>query len=335
MADLKTKYAGLDLKNPLIIGASKFGAQIDRIKKAEESGIAALVAPSLFEEQINLESLARKNEMAQYHNVDPEIASVFPEGAEDASPKEHYYWLRKAKEEVEMPIIGSLNCINPEKWLEFATEMEQTGIDALELNFYHTPGDFERDATDVEKEQIEITKQIVEKLNIPVTVKLSYFYTNTLNFIKELDNTGVAGVVLFNRLFQPDVDVQNIEHISPFKLSTGTEKGIALRFAGLLHNEINASIASNTGFYFGEDIVRAILMGADAAQLVSTFVVNGLPFAKIILQDMENWMELNKFNSIDEFKGKLSKANTADKMVYKRAQYIDMLFNKSDIFFNG
>lgn len=335
MANLETKYAGLNLKNPIIIGASKFGAQMDRIKRAEESGAAALVAPSLFEEQINLQELAQKNKMAQYSDIDPEITSIFPESAEDVGPEEHFFWLRKASETFSMPIIGSLNCINREKWVDYAVKMEQTGIAAIELNFYFTPTEFDKDASEVEKEQIEITKEIVEKLNIPVTVKLSYFYTNTLNFIKKLDETGVAGVVLFNRLFQPDVDVQNVEHISPFKLSTGSEKGIALRFAGLLHDKINASIAANTGLYFGEDVVRAILMGADAAQLVSTFIVNGLPFTKIILQDIEHWMEKNQFASIDEFKGKLSRDNTVNKMVYKRAQYIDTLFNKSETFFNG
>lgn len=331
MIDLSTQYAGLNLKNPIILGSSKLTAHLDRIKMAEQAGVAAIVAASLFEEQINLQNLLDKKKMEQFTNIDHEISNLFPESSGEAGPEEHLFWLRKTKEEVKIPVIASLNAINAETWIDYALKMEQTGVDALELNFFHIPSDYDKTAAEVEAGQIAIIKEIVAKVKIPVTVKLSYFYSNTLNFIKQVSETGVAGVVLFNRLFQPDVDINKEQHVSPFKLSNGTEKGLALRYAGLLYNNIKPSIASNTGFYFGEDVIKAILMGADAVQLVSTFIVNNLVFNKTILSDISSWMEEHEYAKIDDFRGKLSKANTPDLLTYKRAQYVDLLFNSEKI----
>lgn len=332
MKNLETKYAGLELKNPVIIGASKLTANLDRIKLAEDNGAAAIVAPSIFEEQINLESYFQSEKLEELNNIDAEISRMFPE-ITHAGPEEHLYWLRKTKETVSIPVIGSINCVEADTWLKYAKLVEETGVDALELNFYHVPYSFDSEAIDIENEQIEITKKIVENAKIPVTVKLSYFYSNPLNFIKKIDATGIKGLVLFNRLFQPDVNQSKIEHFAPFKLSTGSEKGISLRYAGLLFGKgLNSDLALNTGYFFGEDVIKGLLMGGDAVQVVSSLIMNGIPYLKNIISDIDSWMAEHGYNSIEEFKGKLSKKNTLDPFVYKRAQYINLLFNSDKTF---
>ncbi len=331
MLDLTTKYAGLELKNPIVLGSSKISAMIPRIKEAEKAGIAAVVAPSLFEEQINYQNLMHQKTMENFLDVDSEMQDLFPDGLDDAGPNEHLYWLKKSKEEVDIPIIASLNCVNKETWLDYAKKIEETGVDAIELNFYHVPMEFDKTAAEVEEEQLDIIKTIVDVLKIPVTVKLSFFYSNSLNFIKRISETGVAGVILFNRLFQPSVDIKNERHLAAFKMSVGTEKGIALRYAGLLHGNIDSSIISNTGFYYGEDVIAALLMGADAVQAVSTFIVNGVDHVQTMLKDIRSFMEEHNYEKLEDFRGKISHNNTQDKMVYKRGQYVDMLFNSEKI----
>jgi dihydroorotate dehydrogenase (fumarate) len=331
MLDLTTKYAGLELKNPIVLGASKLSAMLPRIKEAEKAGVAAIVAPSLFEEQINYKNLIHQKTMENFLDIDSEMQHLFPDGLDDAGPNEHLYWLKKTKEEIEIPVIASLNCVNKETWIEYSKKIEETGVDAIELNFFHVPDEFDKTATEIEEDQLDTIKTIVNELNIPVTVKLSFFYSNSLNFIKRVSEAGVAGVILFNRLFQPSVKIETEEHISPFKMSVGSEKGISLRYAGLLHGEIDASIISNTGFYFGEDIVAAILMGADAVQAVSTFIVNRIEYVATMLKDIRLFMENHNYQKLDDFRGKLARKNVKDKIIYRRGQYVDMLFHSEKI----
>ncbi len=330
MADLKTMYMGLELKNPIIVGACNLTLDLDTAAKLEKQGAAAIVFKSLFEEQINLESMQMEEELAEYNERHAEMISLFP-NVKHAGPEEHLDKLSKLKEAVKIPVIGSLNCINHDTWVEYATEMEKTGVDALELNFYATPRDFKTTSQEIEKEQIRILEEVKNKVKIPVSVKISPFYSNPLELIYKMDKAGVDGFVLFNRLFQPDIDIEKQDHHYPFNLSQAGDYRLPLRYTGLLHGEIKGSVCSNTGIFKGEDVVRMILAGADSVQVVSTLYKNKAEYIQTMLKDINNWMDDKGYKTLDEFRGKLSKANVKAPFAYRRAQYVDLLMKPVEV----
>ena len=331
MAELKTTYSGLELKNPIIIGANNMVKKLNSLKKWEIEGAAAIVYKSLFEEQIQLESLEMDESMDEYSERSAEMTSLFPD-IEHAGPKEYLVNLKAAKQAVSIPVIASLNAVYKETWVEYAQLIEETGVDAIELNFYAVPVDFDKSAEEIENQQIENLKAIKKKVKIPVSVKLSTFYSSPLQFIKKLDDAGVDGLVLFNRFFQPEIDVYNEKHFFPYDLSSQSDNKLALRFSGLLHGNINASICANGGIYYGEDVVKMLLAGADAVQVVSTLYKNKDGIISKLIEDLEAWMDKKNYSTINDFKGKLSKKNINDPFAYKRAQYIDILMNSDNIF---
>jgi dihydroorotate dehydrogenase (fumarate) len=331
MVDLKTKYLGLELKNPVILGASNLVAKPDNIKRAEQAGAAAIVYKSLFEEQIQLESAQMDDELEEYNERNAEMVKLFPT-IEHAGPEEHLLNLRKVKESVKIPVIASLNAIYEESWIEYARLLEQTGVDALEFNFYYIPHDTKTDGRDVKNQQLDILKAVKSKVKLPISVKMSPFYANPLNVVAQMDKLGVNGFVLFNRLFQPDIDIDKEQHFSPFNLSNPDDNKLSLRFAGLLYGTISGSICSNTGIYSGADVVKMILAGADCVQIVSTVYKNNAEYISTILRDLQTWMESKNYIKLNDFKGKLSNKNLNDPFVYKRAQYIDLLLKSDQIF---
>jgi dihydroorotate dehydrogenase (fumarate) len=331
MVDLKTKYLGLELKNPVILGASNLVTKLDNLKRAEEAGAAAVVYKSLFEEQIQLESAQMDDQLEEYNERNAEMVKLFPT-IEHAGPEEHLINLRKVKETLGIPVIASLNALYTESWIDYAQQLEQTGVDALEFNFFYIPRDTQTDGRDVNNQQIEIIKAVRPKVKLPISVKLSPFYANPLNIISQMDKIGVDGFVLFNRLFQPDIDIEREQHFSPFNLSSPDDNKLSIRFAGLLYDQIQASICSNTGIYTGSDVVKMILAGADCVQVVSTVYKNKIEYISTILKDLEKWMESKNYSRLSEFRGKLSQKNTNDPFVYKRAQYIDLLLKSEQIF---
>jgi len=330
MTDLKTNYMGIALKNPIVVGASNMVNDIENIKKLEKAGAAAIVYKSLFEEQIHLESIEMQSEMEQYNERHAEMVTLFPH-VEHAGPKEHLLNLRKAKESVSIPVIASLNAIFKETWVEYAKQIEETGVDGLELNFYSVPREFDQVSAEIEKQQIEAFKSVKNAVGIPVSVKLSPFYANPLNFIKALDEAGADAFILFNRLFQPDIDIDAEKHSTNFGLSSPVDNQLPLRFAGLLYNNIEASIVSNSGIFTGNDVAKMILAGANAVQVVSTVYKNKIEQVSVMLDELTNWMEKKYYRSIDEFRGKLSNKSINDPFVYKRAQYVDILLKSTDI----
>jgi len=330
MVDLKTSYLGIELKNPVIVGASNLVTKLDHIKKAEQAGAAAIVYKSLFEEQIQLESAQLDDELEEYNERNAEMVKLFP-SIEHAGPEEHLVNLRKAKESVRIPVIASLNAIYQESWVEYAKMIEQTGVDALELNFYYVPHDTTTDGRDVNEQQLIILKAVKDAVKLPVSVKLSPFYANPLNIVAQMDKLGVKGFVLFNRLFQPDIDIDKMEHFTPFLLSNQDDNRLALRFAGLLYGTIKGSVCSNTGIYTGSDVIKMILAGADCVQVVSTVYKNKVEYLSTLLKDIENWMESKNFKKLNDFRGKLSHQKLNDPFVYKRAQYIDLLLKSDQI----
>ena len=331
MADLKTKYLGIELKNPVILGASNLVTNIDNIKRAEQAGIGAVVYKSLFEEQIQLETAQLDDALDEYAERHAEMVSLFP-NLQHAGPEEHLLNLRKVKENIKIPVIASINAIYKETWVEYAKLIEQTGVDAIELNFYAVPRNMDMDGRDINENQIEVLKAVRSDVKLPVSVKLSPFYANPLNIIGKMDKAGVNGFVLFNRLFQPDIDIEKEAHYTPYGISHPEDNRLALRFAGLLFGTIKANICSNTGIFTGDDIIRMILAGADCVQVVSTVYKNKIDYISTIIADINKWMDKKGYQKIIDFKGKLSNRNINDPFVYKRAQYIDLLLKSEEIF---
>ncbi|PIF05234.1 MAG: dihydroorotate dehydrogenase [Draconibacterium sp.] len=331
MADLSTTYMGLKLKNPLILGASNLVVKLDTIKEIEKAGIGAIVYRSLFEEQIQLESIQMEEELSEYDNRGPEMTNLFP-GLEHAGPKEHLYNLEKLKKSVNVPVIASLNAIYDPTWVEYARELEKTGVDALEINLYAVPGYFEVTGKSLEDKQVQVVKSVKNAVNIPVSVKISMFYSNPLNFIKKIDEAGADAYVLFNRFFQPEIDIEKEEYYYPWELSNPKDLMVSLRFAGLLYGNLDGSICASRGIYDANDVIKMILAGADTVQMVSTIYRNRPSVVAEILNNINKWMDSKGYKSLDDFRGKLSRKNLKDPFAYQRAQYVDILMKSEEVF---
>jgi dihydroorotate dehydrogenase (fumarate) len=331
MAKLTTQHMGVTLKNPLILGACNLSNNLQKLKEAEEAGVSAVVYRSLFEEQIQLEDNELSNQLEAYDDRNAEMINLFPK-IEHGGPKEHIHNLKQVIEALTIPVFASLNAVYKESWVEYSKLLEEAGVAGLELNFFAVPRDFEKSGHDVILQQIDFLKAVKAAVKVPVSVKLSPFYTNVLKTIKDLDSAGADAFILFNRLFEPDIDVEAEKHVSPWNLSTHSDHRLAIRYIGLTHGNIGASVAANNGIYEGIDIVKMILAGASAVQSVSTFYHNGVGHATEMLKELEQWMDRKGYDSIESFRGKLSSNSINDPFVYKRAQYIDMLLKSEEHF---
>ena len=332
MDKLKVKFMGLDLKNPVIVGASNMVTDTDKLKKAEEEGAAAIIYKSLFEEQIQLERYQMDESLSQYDDLHAEMITSHP-NIEHAGPDEHLANIREAREALSIPLIASLNAVENDTWLEYAKLIAETGVDGIELNFYKTPLDFSKSALDIENEQIRIVEEIKKNISLPVSVKLSSDYTNILNLVKKLDEAGTDSFVLFNSFFQPDIDIDKQEHIKNFNLSNEGDYRKSLRYAGILYGNIKADLCSSHGIFSGADVIKLLLAGSNTVQVVSTLYNNGLKHLGKMIREMNDWMDKKNYKSIDEFRGKLSKKSlSSNPFVYQRAQYVDLLLNSEELF---
>ena len=334
MADLKTKYMGIDVKNPIIAGASGLTSHMSSIHKLEDAGVGAIVIKSLFEEQIQLESYKMKEDLHKDDDLYGEMLTIFPE-LEHSGPDDHLHWLRKAKEETSIPIIASLNAVNRQTWIDYAKKMEETGVDGLELNFYRLPVEFDVDARTVEKEQLEAVTEVVQSVNIPVSVKLSPYYSSPLYFIRQLDTSGVKGFVLFNRLFQPSIHIDREENDYSLNLSNSNDYRLALRFAGLLHGQIDASVCASNGVNSTESLIKVLLAGADVAQMVSALYSHSIVIVPKMLGELKEWMDDKNYKSLKDFQGKLSYAKNPKPEIYTRAQYARALLHPEKYILTG
>jgi dihydroorotate dehydrogenase (fumarate) len=312
------------------VGASSLTANIDTLKAIEKAGAGAVVFKSLFEEQIQLEELELENELQEYNERHAEMVKLFPT-LKHAGPADHLAKLKKAKETLGIPVIGSLNAMHPDTWAEYAQAIADTGVDALELNFYTTPKDFEVEGKTIIQSQAEVLQSVKEKIKIPISVKLSPFYTNPLDVIRRFDETEIDGFVLFNRLFQPDIDIDKEELVQTIILSDTNDHRLPLRFIGLLYGNIAADICAATGIITGHDAVKMLLAGADAFQVVSALYKHGIDHITTMLSQIESWMSQKGYKSVDDFRGKLAKKNLHDPFSYRRAQYVDILLRSNEI----
>lgn len=333
MANLTTSYMGLNLKNPIIAGASELTGDVDSIKRMEDAGAAAIVTKSLFEEQIQLEHFKFDEDQDKFNDRHAEMTTVFPH-MEFGGPAEHLEWVRKAKEAIDIPLIASLNAVNHDTWIDYAGQLEQTGADALECNLFAVPKDPETEGAAVEREQVELVREIRKTVSIPVSVKLSYLYTNPLNSIRNLSEAGADAMVLFNRLFEPDLDLKHQKQSYPFNFSHPDDYRLPLRYAGMLEGQIDADLCASTGIFSGETILKMLLAGATAVQTVSALYTIGLPHLQKMLEEMSQWLEQNEKASLADLRGTLSRRHSHDHWAYTRAQYVRLLMNPEEIVSN-
>ena len=332
MADLRTHYMGIELKSPIIAGASNLSTDTHKLRQMEEAGVAAIVYKSLFEEQVQLENLELFERKTEYEHRNAEQVTLFPNSQTvPESPDDYLLNLRKAREAVTIPLIASLNAVTDEVWVEYAAKAAATGVAGLELNFYSLPDETGNDRETIEKRQIETLRKVKAAVKIPVAVKLTPYYTNTIRFIAELDKAGTDAVVIFNRLLQPDIDIFTELHTMPYNLSSSEDNKLPLRFTGMLHGNVKASVCTSTGVYTANDVIKMILAGADAVQVVSTLYRNGVDVVKSMTEEIGKWMDGHSYKDLNSFRGKLSMKKSENKLPYTRAQYIDVMMNSGDI----
>lgn len=329
MADLKSQYMGIPLKNPLVVGACSLTSNMDAIRKIEDKGAGALIIKSLFEEQIAYQRYAHDEDLQMYDDWHAEMTTIFPK-VEHAGPEEHLMWTQRAKESVSIPVIASLNAMNTETWAEWAKKLQETGVDGLELNFFSLPGDLDADGAGLEQSQIDAVKAVKKAVKIPVSVKLSPLYTSPINFIKNLDEVGVDGFVLFNRFFHPSVNIETETGSYPFNLTGPAEHKIPLRFITMLHSKVKGSLCASNGIHTAQEAIELLLAGADVFQVVSTLYLNKLDQINEILHDLNGWMDKKGYKTLADFRGKLSEAKNPKTSAYKRAEYVRMLLRSND-----
>jgi dihydroorotate dehydrogenase (fumarate) len=324
MADLSTTYLGLTLRNPFVAGASGYTANLDRIRQLEEAGAGALVTASLFEEQIQYESYRLEEDLSRFDNLSQEVVDVFPQ-LKHGGAKEHLMWVRRTKEAVRIPVIASLNAVNRDTWARYAQELEGAGADALELNFYATPSEAEPGAAEIEKEQVAAVRAVLKKVKVPVSVKLSSFYTTPLNFMRQLDQEGVRGFVLFNRLFQPDLDAEREANRYEHTVSAPGEHLAALRFTALAYGNLKGEVCASGGIFTAADAAKLLLAGATCVQVVSTLYRNKIGHLGALTRDLAAWLEARGYRDLAACRGRLSARKNSDPGFYRRAQYVKNL----------
>jgi dihydroorotate dehydrogenase (fumarate) len=324
MPNLSTTYLGVPLKSPLVVAASSISSHVDRVQMAESAGAGALVIRSLFEEQIQLDSMQLDEFLAAGSDSFSEAASFFPK-IEHGGSKEHLMWVEKTRKAVSMPIFASLNAVSPGAWVTYAKQLARTGVNGLEVNLYSVPTDVGKSGTDIEEALYEVIESIKAEVALPVAVKLSPYYTSPANVIKQLEQHGAGAVVLFNRFLQPDIDPDTETLVNEMVFSNPAELRVPLRWAALLYGRTRLDLAVNTGVHTGRDAIKALLAGATGVQGAATLLQNGIPYLSPMLLDIQNWMDERGYKSLDDFRGKVSQKHCDDPFAFERAQYVKLL----------
>jgi dihydroorotate dehydrogenase (fumarate) len=326
MLDLSTTYLGLKLKNPLVASAGPYCRDIGNILKLEDAGVSAVVLHSLFEEQINLES----NELDRYLSFNTEAyaesLSYFPDMAGyNIGPEGYIEHIRKAKEAVDIPVIGSLNGISTGGWIKYAKMIEEAGADALELNIYYVPANLELTGAQVEKIYTDLVAHIKASVKIPVAVKLSPHFSSVPNIAKQLDDCGADGLVLFNRFYQPDLDLEKLEVVPNLVLSNSHELLLRLHWVGLLCGNIKADMAITGGVHTAEDVVKCMMVGGKVAMMTSALLRHGLDYVQTLQTNLVEWMTDHEYESIHQMQGSMCYKNVAEPTAFVRANYMKVL----------
>jgi dihydroorotate dehydrogenase (fumarate) len=321
--DLNTEYLGLKLRTPFVPAASPLSESLDNIKKMEDSGASAVVLHSLFEEQIRLERNELLDHLSFGTESNPEAQTYFPEPEEfHIGPENYLEHIHNAKKAVDIPIIASLNGSTMGNWTQYAKLMQEAGADAVELNIYWIPTDVRASAADVEKVYLDIVRAVKKEVTIPVAVKLSPFFTNFANMAAQLADAGADGLVLFNRFYQPDIDVETLEIKPNLLLSTPMAMRLPLRWIALLYGQTRADLAATGGIHRATDAVKMLMAGADVTMICSALLRHGIPYIGLLESHLKLWLEEHNYDSVGQLRGSLSQKNCADPSAFERAQYM-------------
>jgi dihydroorotate dehydrogenase (fumarate) len=324
--DLSTTYMGLKLKNPLVPSASPLSRDIPNVKVMEDMGAAAVVLESLFEEQIQHEKNEMDHFLSQGTESFAESLSYFPDAEMyNFGPDEYLEHIRQAKEAVDIPVIASLNGVSTGGWTEYARKMQQAGADALELNSYYLATDPQKDSNFIEDNYIEVLKQVKSAVTIPVAFKMSPYFTSLAAMAKRFDEAGADALVLFNRFYQPDIDLENLEVVPNLVLSTSESMRLPLRWIAVLFGKVKASMAATTGIHTAQDVLKMLMVGADVTMLCAVLFQQGMGVMVKILDDMNKWMEEREYDSVKQMKGSMSHKSVAEPAAFERANYMKVL----------
>jgi dihydroorotate dehydrogenase (fumarate) len=323
MTNLTTPYLGMTLKSPLVVSANPLSDDLGNIRKMEDAGASAVVLYSLFEEQIEMEQRELHHHLTYGTDSHAESLTYFPEPAQFLTTLDRYLALiANARKAVDIPIIASLNGNHTGGWTHFARQLEKAGASALELNIYNIPTDFNQSGADIETEYIEILKAVKKEVMIPVAVKLSPFFSNMANMAKKLTEAGADGLVLFNRFYQPDVDLENLEVYPHVLLSTAAEMRLPLRWIAILYGRISGSLAATTGIHDSEDVLKMLMVGADVTMMASAVIRHGIDHLRGVEAGLTTWMESHEYESVAQMRGSMSHLKGGNAGAFERAQYV-------------
>jgi len=324
--DLTTTYLGINLKNPIVPSAGPLSHSLDSMKRLEDAGAAAIVMYSLFEEQIAHETSELYHYLSYGTESFAEALTYFPEVSHyNLEPDKYVELLHRAKQSLTVPVIGSLNGISVGGWIKYAKKLEEAGADALELNVYYIPTDPELRGLDIEDRYVEILSAVHETVSIPIAMKLSPYFSSLAHMARRLDRAGAKGLVLFNRFYQPDLDLDTMEVKPNVILSSPHALRLPMRWIAILHGNIKASLAATSGIHTATDVLKMVMVGADVTMMCSALLKNGPAHITAVLNDIEQWMMEHEYESIRQMKGSMSQRSTADPSAFERANYMKAL----------
>ena len=326
MTDLTTVYLGLNLKNPLVASASPISKNIDKTRKLEEAGVSAIVMYSLFEEQIIHESLELDHYLTRGTDSFAEAMSYLPDGGMySVGPEKYLNQVAGLKKVLNIPVIGSLNGVSKGGWTRYAKQIQEAGADALELNLYFIPTDPDLTTQELENAQVELVAQVKSAISIPLAVKLSPFVTALPNFARRIVEAGANGLVLFNRFYQPDFDLNELEIVHSLDLSTSADLRLPLRWISILHGKVNADFALTSGVHTADDVLKAMMAGAKVAMMASNLLQHGEQVIPSMLNELETWMKEREYVSIKQMQGSMSQKSVKEPAAFERANYMKVL----------
>jgi dihydroorotate dehydrogenase (fumarate) len=326
MADLTTTYMGIDLKNPIVPGASPLSKTVEGVKKLEDAGAPAVVLYSVFEEQFRAESDQLDDFLVQGKESFAEALSYFPSTDEyNLGPQEYLDHIRKCKETVNIPIIASLNGVSAQGWADFAKQMAEAGADGLELNIYYLAANPDLDGASIEKRYLDIVKTVKGNVSVPVSVKLSPFFSSIANMGKQLSDAGADALVLFNRFYQPDINIDSLDVEPKIILSTPHDKHLPMRWIAILYNRISADLASSSGVHSAEDVIQLVMAGAQITQVTSALLKSGPEWISRTVGEIATWMNENGYSSVSDMIGSMSQLKCAEPAAFERANYMKAL----------
>ncbi|MBE2220864.1 MAG: dihydroorotate dehydrogenase-like protein [Anaerolineae bacterium] len=324
--DLTTNYLGMTLKNPLVPSSSPLMRTLENLRAMEDAGAAAVVLHSLFEEQITQESHTLNHYLTQGVESYSEALSYFPEASEyKTGPDEYLEHIQKAKRSLDIPVIASLNGVSTGGWVKYAKQIEEAGADALELNVYYIPTDPHLTGNEVEQIYLDVLTDVKTAVSLPITMKLNPYFSSMAHMARNLADVGADGLVLFNRFYQPDLDLENLEVVPNLKLSTSTELRLPLRWIAILYGKVNADLALTTGVHTVTDVLKGVAAGAAITMLASELLRNGIGRLQVLKLGMEEWLEENEYESLAQLQGSLSQINCAEPAAFERANYMRVL----------